>query len=100
MTYFGYSRRAWGCGPRFAYAGIYLPTTCESRQHRSGRGASFGVRRPLRYLGYHLDLDASQMRKVAAILNRLKTEREQADLDEKRSNAALADLLVGETPLT
>jgi hypothetical protein len=99
MTYFGYTRRAWPCGPRLAYAGLYFPTTCESRQHRAGRGASFGVRRPLRYLGYHLDLDDGQMRRVAAILNRLKTEREQAALDEKRSAAAVAELMTGETPL-
>ena len=64
----------------------------ETRSHRS-HGGSFGVRRPLRYLRYHLDLDESQTRRVAAILNELKLEREQARVDEKRSLHALADIL-------
>ena len=35
----------------------------ETRRHRSG---GFGVRRPLRYLSHHLDLDDVQRRKFAA----------------------------------
>lgn len=101
MTYFAYTRRPWLCGPRLAFAGAWYPSYCETRAHRPNRGhASFGVRRPLRYLTYHLDLDASQTRKVAAILNRLKTEREQAALDEKRTVAAIADLMTGDAPAT
>ena len=68
------------------------PEAWETRSHRS-HGGSFGVRRPLRYLRYHLDLDESQTRRVAAILNELKLEREQARVDEKRSLHALADIL-------
>lgn len=100
MTYFRYSRYAWACAPALAYAAASFPNYCETREHRrQGGRASFGVRRPLRYLGYHLDLDESQMRRVAAILNGLKTEREQAELDERRTVAAVADLMTGEAPL-
>ena len=69
----------------------------ESRSHR--HGGSFGVRRPLRYLRYHLDLDDSQTRVVAAALNRLKLEREQARLDAQRSMHKLADLVAADTLL-
>ena len=69
----------------------------ETRWH--GRGSSdFGVRRPLRYLSHHLDLDDSQTRRLASVLNQLKTEREQAKLDEKRTVATMANLLVEGTP--
>ena len=69
----------------------------ETRWHRGG-GASFGVRRPLRYLSHRLDLDESQMRRMASVLNQLKTEREQTALDEKRTVANLAGLLTEGTP--
>jgi Spy/CpxP family protein refolding chaperone len=65
-------------------------------QQRGGR--NFGVRRPLRYLAHRLDLDDSQTRKMASILNQLKTEREQAELDEKRTVAGMANLLADGTP--
>ena len=48
----------------------------------------------MRYLGYQLDLDDEQMRRVAVILDRLKTEREQAKLDESRTVSELAELVV------
>ena len=64
--------------------------TYESRRH--GRG-NFGVRRPLRYLTYQLDLDEAQTRKVAAILDQLKHEREQAKLDESRTVSNMAELV-------
>ena len=69
----------------------------ESRWH-SHRGSNFGVRRPLRHLTHRLDLDDSQVRRLASVLNQLKNEREQAKLDEKRSTAAIADLLSKGTP--
>ena len=62
----------------------------ESRQH--GR-SSLGVRRPLRYLAYHLDLSEDQMRRVAILLDRLKTEREQARLDESKTVTSIAELI-------
>jgi hypothetical protein len=68
----------------------------ESRASRHSRtsqtgGGGFGVRRPLRYLSYHLELDESQRRGVAASFERIKLEREQAELDHKKLDASLAD---------
>jgi Spy/CpxP family protein refolding chaperone len=66
------------------------------REHRGRRGhrsGNFGVRRPLRYLSYQLDLDESQRRQVAAALDSVKIEREQMALDEKKMVSALADLV-------
>lgn len=84
------------CWPgQLAYAGHKSrnsPFAYHTRGHRHG-GANFGVRRPLRYLSHHLDLDESQTRRMASVLNQLKTEREQAELDEKRTVTALAGLM-------
>ena len=44
----------------------------------SGGGGSFGVRRPLRFLAYKLQLSEAQVGELARILNELKTERAQA----------------------
>jgi Spy/CpxP family protein refolding chaperone len=59
-------------------------------------GGSFGVRRPLRFLAYKLELDQEQITELAAILAELKTERAQASVDERRSTSALADVVAGE----
>jgi hypothetical protein len=82
----------------FAFAGPKKSSTYKSKWHKRGGGAEFGVRRPLRYLSYHLDLDDNQTRRMAQLLNQLKTEREQAQLDEKRSVSALADAMSEGTP--
>lgn len=78
---------------RYAYArGMsdrnYKETFYETRRASHG---GFGVRRPLRYLSYHLDLDEQQRRKVAACFERIKLEREQANLDRKKADGVLAD---------
>jgi Spy/CpxP family protein refolding chaperone len=52
-----------------------------------------GVRRPLRYLAFKLDLDEAQVRELAGILDRLKTARAQADVDWQRSTADIAGAL-------
>lgn len=65
----------------------------ESRQYRRG---TFGVRRPLRYLSYQLDLDEAQRRRIAAALDRLKMEQEQGKLDKKKTVSDLADLVTRE----
>ena len=41
-------------------------------------GGGFGVRRPLRFLAYKLELDEKQVTELAKILDELKTERAQA----------------------
>ena len=63
-------------------------------ESRGVRHGGFGMRRPLRYLSHHLNLDESQRRKLAASFERLKLEREQANLDRKRVDAVLAEEFV------
>jgi len=60
-----------------------------------GEGGGFGVRRPLRFLAYKLDLDDRQVPELARILDDLKTERAQAEVDRRRSLAAFADAVGG-----
>lgn len=86
--------------PRYAYAhegyrSSLSPGRYESRRRRGGHNShsGFGVRRPLRYLSYQLDLDDAQVRHIAAVLDRLKTEREQAALDESRTVTDIAGLV-------
>ena len=58
-------------------------------------GGEFGVRRPLRFLAYKLELDEKQVGDLARILNELKTERAQAEVDARRTTAAFADAVGG-----
>ena len=60
-------------------------------------GGSFGVRRPLRFLAHKLDLDDRQVAELARILDELKTERAQAEVDRRRTLTAFADSLTGDT---
>jgi Spy/CpxP family protein refolding chaperone len=60
-------------------------------------GGGLGVRRPLRFLVHKLDLDERQITEMARILNELKTERAQAEVDNRRTVAAFADAVAGET---
>ena len=53
----------------------------------------FGVRRPLRFLAFKLGLDEAQIGALARILDELKTERAQADVDARRALGALADAI-------
>jgi len=59
-----------------------------------GSGA-FGVRRPLRFLAYKLELDERQVGELAKILDELKTERAQAEVDRRRTMTAFADAVGG-----
>jgi hypothetical protein len=71
---------------------------CASSGQPSDYGrAAFRVRRPLRLLAYKLGLDAEQVRKMARILDELKTERVQAEVNERHAVAAFADALAGAT---
>ena len=67
----------------------------EAAQHDDG--GSFGVRRPLRFLAYKLDLSEPQVAELAKILGELKTERAQAAVDDRRVTAAFADAITGDT---
>ena len=59
-------------------------------------GGAFGVRRPLRFLAYKLELDEKQVAELARVLNELKTERAQAEVDHRRSIAGFADAISAE----
>lgn len=59
-------------------------------------GSAFGVRRPLRFLAHKLELDEKQMAELARVLNELKTERAQAEVDHRRTVAGFADAISAE----
>jgi Spy/CpxP family protein refolding chaperone len=51
----------------------------------------------LRFLMHKLGLDERQVGELARILNELKTERAQAEVDRQRTVAAFADALASDT---
>ena len=59
-------------------------------------GSGVGVRRPLRFLSYRLDLSERQIGELAKILESLKIERAQAEVDLRRAASDLADALESE----
>ena len=56
-------------------------------------GGAFGVRRPLRFLAYKLQLEDAQVGELAKILDEIKTERAQAAVDHRRTLSAFADAI-------
>ena len=56
-------------------------------------GGGFGVRRPLRFLAYKLGLDEKQVAELARLLDEVKTERAQAEVDDRRTLSEFADAL-------
>jgi Spy/CpxP family protein refolding chaperone len=62
-----------------------------------GGGGGFGVRRPLRFLAYKLELDEKQVAELARLLDEVKTERAQAEVDDRRTLAEFADAVAGES---
>ena len=90
-------RGAWaGCGPA-AYGEQWDRYEAGREHHGEYSGGAFGVRRPLRVLAYKLQLDETQVGELARILDELKTERAQAEVDGRRTVSALADALCGDT---
>jgi Spy/CpxP family protein refolding chaperone len=93
----------WKCARAAAehgeHAGWHGSGKGESGKGESGYAASdrsFGVRRPLRFMAHRLELDDEQVQKLARILNDLKTERAQREVDHQRALSQIADLLAGE----
>jgi Spy/CpxP family protein refolding chaperone len=94
---------AWaGCGPGGGGGWQRHGRSAPEEQSASGEGwgdgeggGGFGVRRPLRFLAYKLELDDRQVSELAKILDELKTERAQAEVDRRRSLAAFADAISG-----
>jgi Spy/CpxP family protein refolding chaperone len=62
-----------------------------------GGAGGWGVRRPLRFLAHKLELDPKQIGELARILDELKIERAQAEVDDRRACAELADAIGGAT---
>lgn len=58
-----------------------------------GRHGEFGIRRPLRYMAWHLDLTEEQISRLAVILDELRTERAQGEVDDRRARSAFAEVL-------
>lgn len=99
---------AWGCAPRSAHHHKH-GFGPEWAHHPYGRawggngddmdddlGGGFGVRRPLRFLAHKLDLDDKQVAELARILDELKTERAQAEVDRRRTLSVFADAVSAE----
>lgn len=72
--------------------GRWVPAFEMASSGEFGGGGSFGVRRPLRFLAWKLELDEKQVAEVAKVLADIKTERAQGDVDARRAAALLADL--------
>lgn len=93
----------WSCGPGGGHRGWGRHGHGDDRSGGGpdfgdgDGGGYFGVRRPLRFLAYKLDLDERQVGELARILDELKTERAQAEVDRRRTVSALADAVAGET---
>jgi len=51
----------------------------------------------MRFLAYKLELNERQVSELARILDELKTERAQAEVDRRRSLSAFADAVAGDT---
>ena len=89
-----------GCGPSDESFGEGRTFTIEFGEEGELGGASFGifgVRRPLRFLAHKLGLDEEQIKRLAPILDDLKTERAQAAVDSRRTLASFADAVAGES---
>ena len=97
---------SWHCAPRATptchgfwkgrhFGGRSWGGPSEEMDDDFGAGG-FGVRRPLRFLAHKLDLDDRQVAELARVLDELKTERAQAEVDRRRTVSAFADALAGD----
>ena len=102
LYWWKYGRRhadwgAWAdCGPA-AHGRGWDRYEASGSHHGDYASGAFGVRRPLRFLAYKLQLDETQIGELARILDQLKTERAQAEVDGRRTVSALADAVAGDT---
>ncbi len=100
MYTFRYGR--WSCAPAFSTACSHTragrraaadaeAVTSSHLMYNWHGGRMFGVRRPLRYLTWKLDLSDQQVRELADVLKRLKNARSQTQVDWDGSVADIAD---------
>lgn len=87
------------CGSRDHSHGCGCGSPREHHHYASPgyEGGGFGVRRPLRFLAWRLQLDETQVTEFAKILSDLKTERAQGEVDDRRALTAFADAVSGES---
>jgi Spy/CpxP family protein refolding chaperone len=91
------SGSAWSCSPDGHRSHGWEGSGDGPSGGGDGEGfGGFGVRRPLRFLAYKLELDERQVAELARILDELKTERAQAEVDRRRTLSAFADAVGGE----
>ena len=95
--FFWHARRAAACGNQGGWQGAPYGGGGGGGGGDELGGGAFGVRRPLRFLAYKLDLDEGQVSELASILNELKTDRAQAEVDHRRTTSALADVVAAES---
>ncbi len=98
----GFRGHGGGCGP--VHGGGHGGTHHAGPHHGGAgggewgaEGGGFGVRRPLRFLAWKLELEEEQVGKLAIILDELKTERAQAAVDERRSITGFAEAVGSNT---
>ena len=84
-----------GPGRREGHGPFPRPDTQLGGPEEGWFGGPFGVRRPLRFLANKLELSEAQIAELARIIDELKTERAQADVDHRRTVAAFADAVEG-----
>lgn len=89
------AQRHFGCHPGHGPAG-WDHRDASPGGFGDAPGAAFGVRRPLRFLSHKLDLTEQQTAELAKVLSELKTERAQAEVDDRRTVSALADAVAAE----
>ncbi len=88
----------WGGGPPWGGRGHgHGPGHGHGGHAEHDEGGGFGVKRPLRFLAWKLELEEEQVKKLATILDDLKIERAQASVDNRRSIGAFADAVEGAT---
>jgi hypothetical protein len=93
----GYSAHVGGgCGPHgHRRRGFHGHDEVRESSFGDEDGVGLGVRRPLRFLAHKLELDDKKVAELARILNELKTERAQAEVDRRRTVSAFADAVSG-----
>ncbi len=91
------ARRHGACGEQAGFGGHHHGYDGDAYEAAPSDGdGAFGVRRPLRFLAYKLELKREQVAELAKILDELKTERAQAAVDQRRTLAGLADAVEGD----
>ena len=85
-----------GCSPSVGFGPPHRGSGPSDDDGAGFGGGAFGVRRPLRFLAYRLELREEQIADLARVLAELKTERAQASVDNRRTLSGFADAVGGD----